>query len=612
MKRIILIILILILNLNYVSAFSLIGSGNCKCFSCSDCNNALNSSVCYTSVEIDNNIQASSDLCIDGRDRINFQDKNLDCGGYNVLGLNNYSGIFLYENHNNIIKNCVIDYMGVFFSNDIIIQDNQFHGYYGGLDLFVSDNLEVTNNIFEDSFYGIILEAVTNSEFKINKFYNNTYAISLVEVSNNNIFEGNIILDSKAKGIKILIGNNGNTFKYNKICNSIEYDIYNVGINNIGSKNLCDTFYRWKDSDADIGCSDFCIVEECFCDSCFDCSDKLNSLDCRRVILLNDIISSESCINGSLLENFSNKVFNCNNFNININDSGISETAIILEGNEGNSLLNCNIDYFENAVLINNSDYTTIDNFNINFNTNAIIINNSDNVFIQSSYIENNSEYGIYSERSNYLFAIDNIIYGNDNIGVKIYFSNFSQVIGNILVLNLGGLYISSSSRYTKIYQNIMCINIQKAIGYFDIENYGETSYGDKNTCDYRIGWNDEGISGCSNPCADEYETIESIINESDEDIADITEGINIEKIINEGLEGAGVTGSSSKLVIAIIFKIALDVILLSKRVQWTSLLIINFFILIFFSLIGWIPFWVSIVIMLISVGLFMMSLIKE
>ncbi|MEM2768408.1 MAG: right-handed parallel beta-helix repeat-containing protein, partial [Candidatus Pacearchaeota archaeon] len=74
---------------------------------------------------------------------------------------------------------------------------------------------------------------------------------------------------------------------------------------------------------------------ECTCNSCKDCMDKLNDPSCTEVKLINDIINhTGTCINNP--SNFSNKVFDCQGYRIDGDDSG-TDYGIYLHSKQNNT-----------------------------------------------------------------------------------------------------------------------------------------------------------------------------------------------------------------------------------------------------------------------------------
>ena len=79
---------------------------------------------------------------------------------------------------------------------------------------------------------------------------------------------------------------------------------------------------------------------------------------------------------------------------------------------------------------------------------------------------------------------------------------------------------------------------------------------------------------------------------------------IGVINIIEDGLKNVGVSGGGSMIIFCLIFKILFGILLSHYGVAWTSILLINVFILALFYLFGWIPFYVVLIILLISSGL--------
>ena len=597
------VLLIFFFMIYNVSSFSIEQNGNCNCHNCTDCEFALNDSFCYNIITLNNHMNAAEN-CIYGRYLVNLESKTINCNFHNITGSENYSGIYLYENNNIKIKNCITNSLSIYQSNNLLLENNIF--FQNGIKVLGSSNSQIKNNTFYNTTYALYLQYLNNSNIFNNYFLNNSNSIFLVEESHNNVFSYNNINNSDYKGIIINNYNSNNQLKNNIICNSGEYDIYNDGIIS-GENNKCDTSYQFADRGEDYGCSEDCIYQECFCDSCNDCELKLNQTACKSVILINDIISDYVCINGSDIQNFTNKIFDCDHNKIKINESGLSQFGILLDTNNGVEIRNCDISYYNISINISDSDNIIIADNVLHNNRISLNIYDSDNIFLESNNIQNNTGNAIFVNES-IVFVFDNYIYNTDYEAIKIYNSENSEVVGNEIIYNRGGLYLGSSSHYTKIYQNIICLNKDKNSDYFDIENHGNYSYGDRNMCDYTFLYDDLTASNCFFGCSDEYMSIEYYVNITEEELYNISVGGNIEDAITDVLGKSGIKGGFSGIIFVLIIKIGIDLLLIMKKFNFVGILIVNIFMLIFFALIGLISFWVVFIIFFLSLGLLILS----
>jgi parallel beta-helix repeat protein len=91
----------------------------------------------------------------------------------------------------------------------------------------------------------------------------------------------------------------------------------------------------------------------CFCVSCSDCMSKLGDEDCLEVVLTNDIKGDYGhCINNP--EGFTNKVFDCQEYEIN-GDGDDLGIGIYLNGKNENIIRNCKISDFNRGIYVKDS-----------------------------------------------------------------------------------------------------------------------------------------------------------------------------------------------------------------------------------------------------------------
>lgn len=605
MKRIILLNILCLLTLIiffivHTSSYSVVGVGACSCDSCTDCEDALNYSGCFNSIKLLNDMESLTGLCINGGDINDFENKIIYCDDNNITGINNYSAIQLYKNDNIIIQDCVLNGLSILFSDSLTIKNNIFYSGEYGINIFFSENSEIKHNIFNETYYGLRLQGLNNSIISNNEFYeNNIYGVGLLEGNYNNLFSNNLILNTSLNGFNILGGHN-NKFKFNKVCDSKDKDFYNVG-DNIGEENICDISYNWNDNGVDDDCLYQCEYNDCDCFDCQDCTDKLNDAECKKVKLLNDIIfNNDICINGSDINNLQNKIFDCQNYKISSGNIGV-----YLDNNNFITIKNCHLSYFNYGISIHYSDNLFIENNRLNNNKYGVYINNSKNGIIQLSEINNNSINGIYAKQLNQYQIISNNMIDNENEGAKFHNSSWVEFIGNILLLNRGGVYMGGLTDNFALTNNIICKNKERSTTSFDIENFGGLNKGTKNVCDYTFQYNDNNVTGCVNDCANEYITIEAEINASLNDLDDMLGETDFIQLIIEGLENVGVRGSGSFIIFAIIFKIIIDTALVKKGLGWQQIIIINFIIIGVFYFMGWLPIWFVLIMLFLSIGIF-------
>ncbi|MEA1864319.1 MAG: CARDB domain-containing protein [Euryarchaeota archaeon] len=183
------------------------------------------------------------------------------------------------------------------------------------------------------------------------------------------------------------------------------------------------------------------------CNSCSDCSSKLNG-KYATVVLTTDLIDVKgSCI----IFGADNVVFDGDGHKIDGDDKGEFESGIAMTGKSGNTIKNCVITDFESGVTLYGSSNNKIYDNKIN-----------------SNYYD-----GIWiSEKSNSNSIYDNLIEDNGKYGV----------------------FFSSNSNGNTFSENVVCSNPT------DIHD-GDQNSGDENSCETTYNWNDVGTQGCTYDC---------------------------------------------------------------------------------------------------------------
>lgn len=102
-------------------------------------------------------------------------------------------------------------------------------------------------------------------------------------------------------------------------------------------------------------------AEICYCNSCESCSEALNDKNCNEVRLTSDIlVYSGDCI--AKLENFNNKVFDCQWHSIRGEEKGLAITGIFLYNNEKNTIKNCVFEGLWSGIVLYYSSYNSLIN----------------------------------------------------------------------------------------------------------------------------------------------------------------------------------------------------------------------------------------------------------
>ncbi len=228
-------------------------------------------------------------------------------------------------------------------------------------------------------------------------------------------------------------------------------------INNLVSKE-----YNWNVTcinGADINCSNdrnFTIANYnlsggvCECNSCSDCTNKLNSANCSQVNLTTNIINhSGTCINNPA--NFNNKIFDCQGYTIDGDDTG-ADYGIYLNAKTNNTIKNCIITDFERGFFLYYSSGNNLTNNSANSNT----------------------------------FA-----------GIRVYYSPNNTLTNITANNNQYGIYLYSSTNNT-ITQNFVCKNAK-----WDILS-NTNVFGNNNTCARVLKFRDNGYPLCKTMCEGE------------------------------------------------------------------------------------------------------------
>lgn len=210
--------------------------------------------------------------------------------------------------------------------------------------------------------------------------------VFLVIGGNRSLIENNIGVNAINGGLELTSIAYNITVNNNSFCSGTikNYDFWNMGINNTGDNNTCDTADNWND-DGTNNCTFLC--SDCIkCLSCLDCNEKL--INHNYVCLINNILNeSGNCI---IFESLSNKIFNCDNYFINSTiDLG---SGVLINNSYDISIFNCVISNFQNGIKIQNSTINDVENNILCDNWEWDIIDWND-----ISYGKNNTATDIYN-----------------------------------------------------------------------------------------------------------------------------------------------------------------------------------------------------------------------
>jgi parallel beta-helix repeat protein len=241
-----------------------------------------------------------------------------------------------------------------------------------------------------------------------------------------------------------------------------KYEVKEVSCTD-GEDNDCDGYTDAFDTDC---------MSDCFCNSCDNCSAKLNDPTCYKVFLENDIIDDYwNCISAKPV----NKIFDCQGHVIDGQENG---NGISLSSGENVIVKNCEITDFDDGIYTGALETQLINN--------TIHNNNGPGVYLGGS-----------AENS---LVFENLIYENEE-GIYL-FSMYTNIEKNIIHNNTeDGIHFQSAG-YSTLFENILCDNAKSGYS-FDVKNYHfPENTGDNNTCNTWHQWKDASVAdGCVYTC---------------------------------------------------------------------------------------------------------------
>ncbi|MEM4152595.1 MAG: right-handed parallel beta-helix repeat-containing protein [Candidatus Pacearchaeota archaeon] len=149
----------------------------------------------------------------------------------------------------------------------------------------------------------------------------------------------------------------------------------------------------------------------CYCDSCADCTSKLNNSSCTEVKLTANIINFV----GTCIDNpagFNNKVFDCQGYKIDGDDLRYNY-GIYLNGKQNNTIKNCVITDFYVGIYLWFSWENTLTNNTASSNNFGIYLYYSSDNEITNANVRENEEIGIVLSSTNNTKIKNCIIKGN-------------------------------------------------------------------------------------------------------------------------------------------------------------------------------------------------------
>lgn len=579
------------------------------CSTCGECETDITNAGSGETICLDTDITSIGGSCINNPD--DFNNKIFDCEGHIIEGdnLGEDYGFLINDSDNNVIQNCSVFkfangiYIRVDSDNNVLYNNNISVNNESGISCWMSDYLNITNNYI--AFNGINI--------------GNKSGINFNDCDNADIYN-NTIIDNSFYGVYFIEGSDNNFLYNNYLCLNNLSDIEDYSTNS-GDENTCNKTYNWDDANTS-GCKYSC-GEFCYCNSCYDCEIKLTSYPCKKVMLLNDILKTDGiCISGASAFLFKDKIFDCQNYTITGNRVDYSNVGLFLyENNYGNIIMNCDIFNFTNAIKSFKSSNNIISNSLFRENEISILVSHSsDLTFFNIDVIKSFNDGIVISYSENINLLNSNIYNGSDN-AISIFSSSGIKITASNIIYNVGGVYFIDSVKDSTIINSVICRNIEKDESKYDIYNrYGENVDGKLNYCDYTYKFNDYNREkGCYFLCNGSFIIPEENISVIDNITGVINANVSttLEKKINQTsqqtfyfniiviVEEFGFKTDVSKIFFGFIILLILIIILSLLHFHWIVIIMLSIFILLCFTLIGLIPFWFSLIFLVISALIF-------
>jgi len=249
---------------------------------------------------------------------------------------------------------------------------------------------------------------------------------------------------------------NGTKILNNEISNN------HIGLYSENSPFTINLNILYKNVNSDFNSSHY---DKCTCNSCSECTEKLNSPFCTEVYLTADITNQAgTCINNP--ENFNNKIFDCQGHTIEGNGY---DTGIYIYEKTGNTIKNCIITKFEDGIYLDYSSDNTVINNTANNNSYGIYLDYSSNNTITNNTANNNSYYYSYYYRYGgigiYLFSSSNNTITNNTVnsnnwnGIYLYYSSNNIMRNNTMNNNAYNFGIHGG-KISHFYQDIDTSNL--------------------------------------------------------------------------------------------------------------------------------------------------------
>ncbi|MDP3640313.1 MAG: NosD domain-containing protein [Nanoarchaeota archaeon] len=418
---------------------------------------------------------------------------NVHIDGIEVSGYNNKGIAFVQQVTDSSLTNNIVhgnedENFALSNCNNLVVTANTAYNSQDGFSLFeCSGNTLTSNFAYDNSHVGFnIFSNSNNNQFIKNVAYNNGFAgfqygsstgntqsggevygcqigVFLTDSDNNNVNNVNTH-DNFNTGILLDVGSDGNTLSLNTAnFNTRGFELSGSSINNVFTNNVANF-------NNEVGFEVNSVSGNTFTGNTaqenvqFDIFVNANTdADC------NNVITTMTCSGGQP----------CLYFNSAVNLNNCVASEIVLCNADGSTLTDCTV-----------SGSPTLDNNGIFlFRTGGVTLTR-----VTSS--DNFAGVGLLGGSTNN--NIVDSVTDNNAFGGIVVLDGTGNTITNSAANNNGQFGVLFFGDNNVLNGNNMCFT---ATGGTDIANFGNGNIGDENTCDSSQSWNDVGTTGCTFCC---------------------------------------------------------------------------------------------------------------
>jgi parallel beta-helix repeat protein len=243
----------------------------------------------------------------------------------------------------------------------------------------------------------------------------------------------------------------------------------------------------------------YCNAASYPCAGCADCSAKISSSSFGDVVLLSQDVSSSGtpCI---LLDGRSGVSLDCQGHTLADNSTTYGTTAVLIRSGGGNQVRNCRITNYDRGIVSNRSDGGVYEANIIDYAAVCAVSLFSSNHSIVRDNVLNHSATGVSLQYSrNNTLSLNTIKQPiGSATGINVSSSSNNSLIGNDISAGLTGIWMDSGSEGNSLYSNLVCLPVYST----GIVLSNGLNYGDNNTCDATVRYDDACVTGCKNTCS--------------------------------------------------------------------------------------------------------------